>query len=244
VNRGALEHAVVLHQRGTSDLAFWLFLGTRSAPVLELGAGTGRVMNHLIDRGVEAAGIEIDPDIRDEGLRQLGRLGVSDPEHHLRLGDIRDFSLGRLFALIIVPYNTFSLLDDDGVVAALCCARRHLKPDGTVYIEAQLWPSPTCMFPWSQQSDKVVLEVNGEPVAFVESASQTAVSEPLRVRRTFGLSDGSEAEQVFEMRIRTVGQWDVLMRRAGFERRGLAVDQQGSEANEQSRVVFFEAGVA
>lgn len=240
MNRGALEHAVVNHQRGTSDLAFWLFLGHRSSPVLELGAGTGRVMSHLIAHGVDAAGIEIDPDIRNEGVRQLRERGESDPDGRLTLGDIRDFELDRLFSLVIVPYNTFSLLDDDGVVAALCCARRHLTPEGTVYIEAQVWPSPSCEFPWSQRSELAVLEVSGVRVDFTEWASQATLSASLTVRRRFGFSDGSDTEQVFEMRIRTVGQWDVLLRRAGLERQGLTIDQTGAAATDESRVVFFE----
>ncbi len=116
------------------DLALWRELAeTADGPVLDVGAGTGRVSLHLAAAGVDVTAL----DLHEELLatlpcpRRSGR-----PAGPTVTADARDFIIpggaGR-FALIIVPMQTLQLLGGAGARAAfLRAARAHLMPGGLV----------------------------------------------------------------------------------------------------------------
>jgi SAM-dependent methyltransferase len=109
------------------DLPLWRELAAGAGgPVLDIGAGTGRVALDLAGRGHDVTAIDSDPDLVDE-------LGVRARKRDLRVrasaADARSFELGQEFALAIAPMQVFQLLGgSDGRRAALACIRRHLRP--------------------------------------------------------------------------------------------------------------------
>jgi len=101
-------------------------------PVLELGAGTGRVTVPIADAGVRVTALDRDAGmlarLRDkvEALPDEVRARVS-----IHQGDMRSFTLGEAFALVIIPFRAFLhnvTLDDQ--LATLKCAHSHLRPEG------------------------------------------------------------------------------------------------------------------
>ena len=110
------------------DLPLWRSLAAiHGDPVLDVGAGTGRVALDLARRGHRVTALDSEPALREELVRRTG-----DLELDTVLADARDFELGRQFALCIVPMQTIQLLGGgDGRSAFLRCARRHLR-DGAV----------------------------------------------------------------------------------------------------------------
>jgi SAM-dependent methyltransferase len=109
------------------DLPLWRELADREgSPVLDVGAGTGRVAIDLARREHEVVALDRDAALLD-ALRDRGAgLPVSAVA-----ADARDFDLGRRFPLILVPMQTLQLLGGPaGRARFLERARGHLAPGG------------------------------------------------------------------------------------------------------------------
>jgi SAM-dependent methyltransferase len=114
------------------DLALWRELAaTAGGPVLDVGAGTGRVALDLAARGVEVVALDLDADLLG-ALR--ARAAAAGLEVETVCADARSFDLGeRRFGLIAVPMQTLQLLEDAAARAQfLRAARRHLREGGIV----------------------------------------------------------------------------------------------------------------
>jgi SAM-dependent methyltransferase len=113
------------------DISLWRALADEhGGPVLDVGAGTGRIALDLARRGHEVVALDRDPALVAELTRRAAGLAVTAVA-----GDARTFELGRRFALCIVPMQTIQLLGGgDGRRAFLAHAKDHLDPDGVLAI--------------------------------------------------------------------------------------------------------------
>ena len=111
----------------TEDLALWRELANRTGgPLLDIGAGTGRVTLELAAGGVEVVALDSCAPL----LSALARRGEGLPVS-TAVADARDFRLDRRFSLILVPMQTLQLLGGpSGRGAFLRCARAHLRSGG------------------------------------------------------------------------------------------------------------------
>ncbi len=124
------------------DLALWRALAAEHGdPVLDIGAGTGRVALDLAGAGYRVTALDRDPELLDAlAARASGRNFSMDPVSSQALvttvvADARDFDLGERFPLAIVPMQTIQLLGGpEGRARFLACALRHLLPDGALAI--------------------------------------------------------------------------------------------------------------
>jgi len=110
------------------DLALWRELaGAQIGPVLDAGAGTGRVALDLAHHGHHVVALDRDPELLAELRRRAGQLAVQTV-----VADARSFQLpGRRFGLILAPMQLVQLLGGrDGRVAFLRAAAAHLQPGG------------------------------------------------------------------------------------------------------------------
>ena len=114
-----------------ADLPFWRALASRrGSPILELGAGTGRVTLDLARRGHRLVAVDQDPRLLEELRRRSGDLEVETA-----VADARAFSLEMRFALCLVPMQMVQLLGEAaGRAAMFVCVARHLEPGGTLAI--------------------------------------------------------------------------------------------------------------
>ncbi len=103
-------------------------------PVLELGAGTGRVTLALAEAGVAIHAL----DASEAMLETLAaKLAARPQEVRTRVtvvrGDMRTFNLPQRFALIIAPYRAFlHNVTEEDQLACLSRVRLHLRPGGRV----------------------------------------------------------------------------------------------------------------
>jgi SAM-dependent methyltransferase len=113
------------------DINMWRSLAGRcGSPVLDVGAGTGRVTLDLARQGYAVTALDRDPDLLAELERRAGGLDVNTV-----VADARDFDLGRRFALCLVPMQTIQLLGGpEGRAGFLRCARVHLDERGLLAI--------------------------------------------------------------------------------------------------------------
>jgi SAM-dependent methyltransferase len=109
------------------DLPLWRELADREgSPVLDVGAGTGRVALDLARRGHEVVALDRDPDLLAALRMRAGDLPVTTVA-----ADARRLDLGRHFPLIIVPMQTAQLLGGpEGRARFLAGARDHLASGG------------------------------------------------------------------------------------------------------------------
>ncbi|HHV55519.1 MAG TPA: class I SAM-dependent methyltransferase [Firmicutes bacterium] len=114
------------------DISFYQAqAGRTGGPVLEIGSGLGRISFALARAGLDVVGLELSPRMLEEAERR--RLAQPDLRGHVQFvaGDMRDFSLGRRFPLIIMPYRTFlHCLTQEEQLATLSRVREHLAPGG------------------------------------------------------------------------------------------------------------------
>lgn len=112
------------------DLALWRELARNELePVLDAGAGSGRVALDLARLGHDVVALDRDPLLLAELLRRAGPLPVKTV-----VADARTFELpGRRFGLIIAPMQLVQLLGGrDGRGAFLRAAAAHLYDGGLV----------------------------------------------------------------------------------------------------------------
>jgi SAM-dependent methyltransferase len=109
-----------------ADLFLWRELADAAdGPILDLGAGTGRVAADLAARGHEVVALDSDEHLL-AALAQRVR-GVTTVT-----ADARDFDLGVSFGLALAPMQLAQILGGhDGRVAMLKRVHAHLSPGGT-----------------------------------------------------------------------------------------------------------------
>jgi SAM-dependent methyltransferase len=113
----------------TADLPIWRDLAERAGgPVLELGAGTGRVALDLAKRGHEVTALEADAELLAELAARAARAGLTIEALHR---DARALDVEAGFALVIAPMQFLQILGGPATRAAvLRGAVRALKPGG------------------------------------------------------------------------------------------------------------------
>jgi SAM-dependent methyltransferase len=113
------------------DLPLWRELADREgSPVLDVGAGTGRVALDLARRGHEVVALDRSAELLD-ALRERGAgLALTTVA-----ADARDFAIERRFPIVVVPMQTLQLLGGaDGRARFLARAREHLTPGGLLAV--------------------------------------------------------------------------------------------------------------
>lgn len=122
-------HESVAPIRG--DVAFYRRQARATGgPILEIACGTGRVSVPLARAGFDVTGLDLSPHMLAIARAKPG----ADRVRWVR-GNMRRFSLGRRFRLILVPFRSFQrLLTVEAQRECLECIRRHLRPGGTLVL--------------------------------------------------------------------------------------------------------------
>jgi SAM-dependent methyltransferase len=174
------------------DLALWRSLAG-AGPLLDVGAGTGRVALDLAARGVPVVALDADAELLAALDERAGAGGVAV---ETVCADARAFDLGdRRFPVIVVPMQTLQLLGGaQGRAAFLRRARAHLAPGGLVAVALA-----DALESFSSETDGLpepdLLEVDGvryasRPLAVVDEGDRAAIH---RLRQIEG-PDGVRSE--------------------------------------------------
>ena len=129
-----LYDAQYAHYR--DDLPFYTRLAEDyGSPVLELGAGTGRVTAALARAGHKVVAVDSSSAMLERAETRLREASLLE-RVTLVQADMRSFRLEQRFPLIVAPFNTlmhlYTVSDQD---AALAEVRRHLAPGGAFALD-------------------------------------------------------------------------------------------------------------
>ena len=207
----------LLHDDYRDDLAFYRGLAEDfGGPVLELGAGSGRVTVALARAGFEVVAVEPAAAMRARGAARLDASGVGGRVAWLD-ADARRLELERDFPLVIAPFHMLMHLADlDDQDAALRAARAHVAVGGAfatdVYVP-RFGPSGVV------RSEPTWAGLQGDLSTWqlVDPIGQTVVTEH-RLDRT--LPDGTVRRRAATLRQRYFHRFELerALRAAGFGR--------------------------
>jgi len=117
------------------DIPFWVEQARAArGRVLELCCGNGRVLIPCLEAGVLIEGLDNTEAMIESGRARLAARGL---EAEISLGDMRDFTRPRRYALVMIPFNSFlHNLTQGDQIATLRCSREHLEPGGRLMLSA------------------------------------------------------------------------------------------------------------
>jgi len=94
------------------DLPLYTFLCSNRNPIIEIGCGTGRVLQALLDVGHTVAGVDLSSDMLSIADKKLARY-VDSQRLTLINHDFRLSPLTKQFACVLVTFYTFNYLLED-----------------------------------------------------------------------------------------------------------------------------------
>jgi SAM-dependent methyltransferase len=247
------DHVVPYSER--DDVEFYLQAAREGGgPVLEAGCGTGRILIPTARAGIEITGIDLSEPMLDACRRKL----QAEPEQvqtgvRLELADMRDFDLGRKFALVTTPFRSFQhLLSVGDQLSCLDCFRRHLEPGGRLILDI-----------FNPSIRALNREDYGEIIAEEPEFSLPDGTRCIRRHRILGRDhfrqitlvellydlthpDGTEARLVhaFEMRHLFRFEAEHLLARTGFEVEAVYADYQKNPlgTHDPGELIFVAVG--
>jgi SAM-dependent methyltransferase len=206
------------------DLEFYLGLAKASrGPVLEVGCGTGRVLIPMLQAGVDADGLDLEPAMLARLESKAQALGLAP---RVFAGDMRDFTMPRRYRLIVLPFRPFQhLLSTEDQLRALRCLREHLLPGGAMVMNL-FYPSWDYI---AENAGKTRVTrtfphpVHGRTVAFHEHNEYDRVNQVVTVERVV-VEEGEPGGEPVRTRVTFALRWvfrfemELLLRAAGFTR--------------------------
>lgn len=198
------------------DLPLWRELAAAcGGPVLDVGAGTGRVSLDLAGRGHDVVALDLDAALLAELERRADGTAVETV-----VGDAAAFDLGgRRFPLVIAPMQTLQLLRAAGQRGFLASARRHVAPGGlcavALAVDLEPFEAEQVVLP---APDRLIVDgvmYASQPLALRDRGATVAIE---RVRETLdGSGRRTAAGNTLELDRVTVAGVEAQARRAGFE---------------------------
>ena len=175
-----------------ADLPLWRDLAAvYGGPIVDLGAGTGRVSLDLAAAGYDVIAVDLDPVLLD---------ALSHPRIRTVTADIRELTLDERVPLVVIPMQTVQLLGGaEGRAALFTALRGVLQPDGVIAAAIAEHVEP---YSADAQVPFVIAEREGvqfesDPYAIVEDGD-AYVLHHARIRRD---PDGTEHSTVQHTRL-------------------------------------------
>jgi SAM-dependent methyltransferase len=199
--------------RYAADLPLWRELAAaEGGPVLDIGAGTGRVALDLARAGFAVVALDREPELLAALEERAGGLDVRTV-----VADAASFALGAAFPLIIVPMQTIQLLPERAGFFAAAAA--HLAPGGLLAIaitEAiEDFEAGEGILPTPDVAVVGSYRFASQPTAVRALPAGTRIE---RIRRTFGPEGlAAQEDDVIELAHVSVRQLEAEGRAVGLE---------------------------
>jgi len=252
IARGAVAHYEdagyydLAYKRRRKDVRFYVELARGSkGPVLELGAGTGRVALEIAREGTSVVAVEPARAMLQRAKQKAARLPErAQAQLTLHKGDMRSVRLKQKFPLVIAPFNVFMhLYTRTDLERALATVRAHLLPRGRFVFDV-LMPDLRAMLrdPGRlYRSPRVVHPDTGREYEYFEAFDYDALREVQLVSMVFQSVDELEDLRVLPLSQRQFfpEELALLLHYNGFviERRWGDFDQGPLTGDSESQIV-------
>jgi SAM-dependent methyltransferase len=194
------------------DLAFrwdiegevdWLLgrLGPECRSVLEPGCGSGRVLEVLARRGLEAVGID-----RSPAMVKLARARGAE----VVLADMTDLELGRSFDGAVCPINTLAHLTPEELARHLDRMGRHLRPGARYLVQLQLGGEPHSSR-WETDTLRVAWTTEHVDIGAGRQQQRSRIE----------LASGEVVEELHELTLWTPEAWAAAIQASPFTERAV-----------------------
>src|ERR687894_646934 len=200
------------------DVPFWLSVaGREGGPIVEWGAGTGRLAIPLAKAGFDVTGVELSGEMVERGRAKSAAV---EWVH----GDMRGVKLGERYRFAICGFNSFlCLLSVDDALAFLRNAREHLEPGGLLGIEVSAFSPEELADPpgGPRRQHDFTRELPDGSLDRFSVSRYDAASQLLTMRLFYDLYDASgelKVRRAHDLTIRVTGcdELRLLLRLAGF----------------------------
>jgi SAM-dependent methyltransferase len=197
-----------------ADLPLWRELAeTAGGPILDIGAGTGRVAVDLAAHGHDLVALDTDAALLAE-LRERAP-GVTTVE-----ADARTFTLDNRFALVLAPMQLVQILGGhDGRVAMLERVHAHLTPGGSFAAALsdphEALPSPDATPPLPDMLEREGWVFSSQPLSVREDEGSVVIE-----RRRQAVSPAGEIEEetaLIALDLVSTAAFEAEARAAGLE---------------------------
>jgi SAM-dependent methyltransferase len=204
------------------DLPFYVGLARAAdGPVLEVACGTGRVHLPMLEAGADADGFDLHAGFLEVLRRRAAGRGLTT---RVVQADMRDFTLPRRYALVVVPFRAFlhNLTPEDELRTLRCC-REHLEPGGRLVLDLFHPTFARLIEPdgaWRHELD-FAHPVTGAPLALWSRSTRDRVNQTQHADMELReLGPGGEilARHPHRVDLRWIykGEMELLLRAAGF----------------------------
>ena len=183
-----------------------LALGMR---VLDLCCGYGRHMGHLLRRGIDVIGLDLE---RVQLAKAKKRLGVRGLPHGLVQGDMRFLPFSQGFDAALSMFTSFGYFNDDGNTHVLSELHRTLRPGGRLLLDLPNVVA-SCRRGLAQQW------VERESSVVFEEFERDACAGRLLSRKVVADGEGRRPYR-FAFREYTLREITAMLQRVGFEFEG------------------------
>ncbi len=207
----------------TGDIPSWVAEAKAAGgPVLEIACGSGRVLVPCAEVA-RMDGLDATPEMLEACRAKLATRALTA---ELVLGDMRNFTLERRYALITIPFNSFlhNLTQADQITTLVCC-REHLAPEGRLMFDV-FHPDSRKL----AEQGGTAREIKCIPhpcgrgsVRVTDATTPDPIEQIMRVDRLAEFLDETSAvterhELSFELRYVYKPETELLLRAAGFAR--------------------------
>jgi len=201
------------------DLPFWLSLAEREAgPVIEWGAGTGRLAVRLSAAGHDVTAVELSTEMVERGKEKSVTV-------EWIVGDMRNAKPERRYGLAVCAFNSFLCLtsvDDD--LAFLRNAREYLAPGGLLGIEVSAFSPEELVDPpgGPELRHDFTQDLPDGRLDRFSVSRYDAASQLMQMRlfyERYGASGMLESRRAHDLTIRITNrdELDLMLQMAGFE---------------------------
>lgn len=201
------------------DVPFWLSLADREdGPVVEWGAGTGRISVPLARRGSDVTAVELSRKMLERGRKKNGNVEWVS-------GDMCEVKLDRIYGLSVCAFNSFlCLLDLEDALDFLRNAREHLAPTGLLGIEVSVFSPEELADPLGMANVRHDFTRQLDDGGMLDRFSATrydAATQIMDLRLFYELFDASgemKSRRAHDLRIRltTRDELELMLRATGF----------------------------
>lgn len=129
------------YRRRVEDVGFYRrFVRQHGGPVLELGAGSGRVTLPLVEDGASVVALEASAAMIARGDEKVAALPEAQRSRvRFVQGDMREFALEERFNLVLAPFNVLlHLYEPNDFARCFRCVAAHLKPGGRFVFDVRV----------------------------------------------------------------------------------------------------------